>query len=170
MQQRDYQQEINQFESHYSYDSTYMRELLTSSPVGYEKFDAFMPLVAHREHLTKDVFWVARLSVMQFEDCGHCLQLNVRMALEDGVEAAIVRAAIQGGKSLPDHLRSVHAYARQVANNQREPTLFEQMSERFNQAQRLELGLCIATTRVFPTIKRTLGYTKACQLINIEVA
>ena len=31
------------------------------------------------------------------------------------------------------------------------------------------IDICIAAAKVFPTIKRALGYTEACSLIQIEV-
>jgi len=97
----DYRQEIDQFEEHYRYDSTYMRELLETSPEGYAKFHAFQPLASHRERLSRESFWVAKLAAMKTEDCGHCLQLNVRLALEDNIPKPLIEAVLRGGDGLP---------------------------------------------------------------------
>lgn len=87
---------IKDFEQHYQYDATYLHELLQHSPAGYEKFVAFRPLSQHREQLSPETYWVAKIAAMQVADCGNCLQLIVRMALEAGVAREWVLATLQG--------------------------------------------------------------------------
>lgn len=170
MTSRDHLGEINQFESHYNYDSRYMRELLSHNPQAYAKFDSFMPLASHREALDVNSYWVAKLAAMRVEDCGQCLQLNVRMAQEGGVENSIIGAVLNNGDGLPQDLKPVFEYATLVA--QRSPIcepLQQRIQQQFNQAQMLEFALCVATAGVFPAIKRSLGYAKSCSVINISL-
>ncbi len=170
MGKSDYHQQIDDFEAHYKYDSTYMRELLDHSPTGYEKFNNFMPLASHREKLDLDMYWVAKLAAMKVEDCGDCLQLNVRMAIENGVSKSIVAAAIAGGEQLPENLKDIYAFATCVASNtQISEGLQDRMDALLDKTTLLELAMCIATAKIFPTIKRTLGYTRSCSLIKIDV-
>ena len=92
------------------------------------------------------------------------------MALEAGVSRALVGAAIDGGKELTGNVKDVYLYAKSVAKH--EPVdsgLMERIEARYNKASLLEFGVCIATAKVFPTIKRAVGYAKACSLIEIEV-
>jgi len=166
----DHRQEIDQFEEQYRYDTTFMRELLETSPEGFAKFHAFLPLASHREKLSRESLWVAKLAAMKTEDCGHCLQLNVRLALEDEMPKPLIEAVLQGGEGLPDDLRDLYEYAVGVtANGPIPPALEERMHARFDKGQLLEIGLSIASAQVFPTIKRAVGYTKSCSLIAIEV-
>lgn len=162
--------QINEFEAHYKYDSTYMRDLLESSPAGFIKFNNFLPLSSHKEKLSSEDYWVAKLAAMQVEDCGECLQLNVRMALEAGVSKDWIKAAIKGGNALPENLRDVYHYAKSVAKHEGgENDLMDRIAARYEKGSLLEFGLCIASAKVFPTIKRAVGYTKSCSLIEIEV-
>ncbi|MFV1983873.1 MAG: carboxymuconolactone decarboxylase family protein [Thiohalomonadales bacterium] len=162
--------QIDDFEAHYKYDSTYMRELLKYSPVGYAKFSAFIPLSSHKEKLSIDEYWVAKLAAMQVEDCGECLQLNVRMALEAGVNKNIIEAVIKEDSALLGNLADVYRYAKDVAaHKQIEASLMDRIESKYDKGMLLEFGLCIATAKVFPTIKRAMGYTKSCNLIEIEV-
>jgi hypothetical protein len=166
----DYRKQIDEFEQHYQYDSGNMRELLDTSPSGYQKFDNTMPLVSHRELLSADVYWVAKLAAMRTEDCGACLQLNVRMALEAGVDRDVVTSVTSNAENLAPELRDVFDFATYVTNNNLgEQSLIERIGLRFDKGQLLELGICVATAKLFPTIKRALGYTKACSLIEIVV-
>jgi len=170
MSRIEYQKMIDDFENHYKYDCTYMRELLESSPDGFAKFSNFLPLSGHQEKLDAEEYWVAKLAAMQVEDCGECLQLNVRMALEGGASKSIIKAALKGGSTLPDALKDVYDYARYVASNDIVDTkLIDRITSRYDKGSLLEFGICIATAKVFPTIKRALGYTKSCSLIEIEV-
>ena len=170
MSNSEYLKQLNDFEAHYDYDVGYLRELLEHSPEGFAKFNAFMPLARHREQLSLEEFWIAKLASMQVEDCGACLQLNIRMALEEGVDKALVAAAIHGGKQLPANLKAIYQFSRAIAANE---AVDEQqqlaIEQQLDKGQRLELGLAIASTKIFPTLKRTLGEATSCRLMDIAV-
>lgn len=172
MSMTKYRMMIDDFENHYKYDCTYMRELLESSPTGFAKFSNFLPLSSHRENLSVEDYWLAKLSAMQIENCGDCLQLNVRMALEAGVSKSIIQAVLSGGSDLPDALNDICEYAKFIASGDAIPPdhgIIDRMKTRYGRGTLLELGLCVATAKVFPTIKRALGYTKSCTLVEIEM-
>lgn len=166
----EYRQMIDDFESRYKYDSTYMRELLEHSPGGFTKFANFLPLSDHREKLSPEDYWVAKLAAMQVEDCGDCLQLNVRMALEAGVSRPVIEAIVNRGSVLPQNLMDIYDYAKSVAGHALiDSGLMDRIDARYDKGELLEFGLCIATAKVFPTIKRALGYVRSCSLVEIEV-
>jgi len=170
MDTRDFLSEINNFEAHYQYDTTYMRELLEHSPEGYKKFSDFLPLVRYRKVLPSDAYWVAKLAAMLVEDCGDCLQLNVRMALEDDVPKKVIKSVLNGGDQLGEKLGDLYVFSTGVAAHaQIEGELEERINGFFGKEALLELSLCIATAKVFPTIKRALGYTRSCCLVEIKV-
>lgn len=170
MKKTDYLNMINEFEKHYHYDCTYMRELLDSSLAGFIRFSNFLPLNNYREKLSLNDYWIAKLSSIQSEDCGECLQLNIRMALEAGVDRGLVETAITDYRKLPAELRDIYQYARYVASNEViEPELINHIMRRYGKNCLLELGLCVAAARVFPTIKRAAGYAKSCNMIEYEI-
>lgn len=171
MTRDEHLQSIEEFSSHYRYDMGYLKEFLQSSPEGYQKFVDFQPLSYHREFLPLETWWVSKLAAMQVADCGACLQLIVRMALEAGVDAKLVRACIQGGSGLPENLKDIFDFATAVASYRTiDPQLDERIDQQLDKKQRIELGVCVATTSVYPTIKRALGYTQSCSLVEIEFA
>lgn len=164
-------QELENFSEHYRYDATYLKEFWQSSEEGYQKFADFRPLSYHREFLPLETYWVSKLAAMQVADCGECLQLNVRMALEAGVDKKVVRACIHGGSSLPEALKDIFDFATAVASYRNiDPQLDERIDVQLDKRQRIELGVCVATAPVYPTIKRALGYTQSCSLVEIEFA
>lgn len=162
--------QIDDFEECYNYDSTYMRELLHTSPEGFAKFNDFLPLSFHREKLSIEDYWTAKITAMQVEDCGECLQLTIRMALEKGVPKQLIKMIINNSETLSDNLHDLYCYAKAVASHsQLDTSLMTRIKSRYDKAMLLEFGLCIATAKVFPTIKRALAYTKSCSLMDIEV-
>jgi len=161
---------LDQFEAHYGYDTTFLKEMLSHDPEGYAHFQAFMPMASHRMKLEVDVYYVAKLATMAAEDCGACLQLNIKMALEAGVPKHLVEAAVKGGGDLPEDLGQIHAYATRVTlNNPDRGELLELLQQRLDKGAMSELALCIASARMFPSLKRSLGYDKSCQVMQFAI-
>lgn len=164
-------QKLEEFSEHYRYDMTYLKEFWQSSEEGFQKFSDFQPLSYHREFLPLETYWVSKLAAMQVADCGECLQLIVRMALEAGVDKKLVRACIQGGSSLPEDLKDIFDFSTSIASYRNiDPQLEERIDAQLDKRQRIELGVCVASAPVYPTIKRALGYTQSCSLVEIEFA
>lgn len=164
-------QGMDAFSQRYRYDMNYLKEFLHSSPEGYEKFANFQPLSSHREFLPLDIYWVSKLAAMQVADCGSCLQLTVRKALEAGIDKPLVEACLQGGSRLPEALKDIFDFATAVASYRAiDPLLEERISAQLDKPQRIELGVSVATASVYPTIKRAMGYAQSCSLVEIEFA
>lgn len=171
MTREEHLQEMETFSRRYRYDMSYLEEFLQGSREGYEKFANFRPLSYHREFLPLEIYWVSKLAAMQVADCGACLQLNVRQALEAGIEKPLVQACLQGGSRLPENLKDVFDFATAVASYRNiDPQLEERIDAQLDKSQRIELGVCVATASVYPTIKRAMGYTQSCSLVEIEFA
>ncbi|MFC6633907.1 hypothetical protein [Microbulbifer taiwanensis] len=171
MTKEQHLQELDTFSRRYRYDMDYLKEFLLSSPEGFEKFANFRPLSYHREFLPLDIYWVSKLAAMQVADCGECLQLNVRMALEADIDKSVVQACLQGGSRLPENLKDIFDFATAVACYRNvDPLLEERIDAQLNKRQRIELGVCVATASVYPTIKRAMGFTQRCSLVEIEFA
>lgn len=161
---------IAEFEAHYHYDAGFMKEMVQHAPSAYDHFQQFLPMARHREQLTAETYWIAKIAAMMVEDCGACLQLNVRMAREQNVDSHLIRAALDGGNDLPKPLKTVFHYAQQVAGQGSvDSDLMARIQSQYSRGQILELGLCIASAKVFPTIKRAIDDKPSCALINVEI-
>src|SRR5262245_57000334 len=82
------------FERRYDYDATYMHEIADTSVGAFAKLALLQPMNAHREGITLDALYAARIAAVRFEDCGPCAQLVVNMALEAGVTPSMVRTIV----------------------------------------------------------------------------
>ena len=115
------------FEAHYNYDTNYMKEMLRVAPKAYETFEAFLPMANFSNKIPTNVLYVAKVTAMRHEDCAACLQLNVDMALEAGINKEILQEIL------------------------------------------MELALAIASTKIFPAIKRALNQAQSCSLVKIKI-
>lgn len=165
------QQQLMAFGEHYRYDVAYLQDFLRLAPEGFEAFLGFQSLSSYRDKLPLDIYWVSRLASMQVADCGACLQLYVRMALEAGLDKSLVKACIEGGSRLSENLKDIFDFATAVASYRVvDPQLDARIDQQLDKAQRIELGVCVATAAVYPTIKRALGIAQRCSLVEIEFA
>ncbi len=160
---------IDQFEKHYDYDCNYMRKMAQSNPQAFETFVNFLPMGQVGKSLPVEVLWTAKISSMLTEDCGACVQLNIKMALEAGVTQDLVKMIVQSPEKLSADLSTVYNYARSVSLNI--DTFYQyqnKIQEQYSQEQITELALAIASTKIYPTVKRALGDFKSCSLYEFE--
>lgn len=162
---------VQEFGDHYGYDTHYMHEMLDNSPTGFEAFQNFLPMGKIREALPVDAFFVAMLTSMRTEDCGACFQLNVRMAIEAGVDPTIIEGIIGSGDDLEPRLAQIKQFASQISPaGYIDEELRAAMDRDYTKQELYEFGLVIASTKVYPAIKRVLGYAHACDLPSITIA
>ena len=146
----------------------YLRSLAETSPAAFVKFGAAVPLTQHRRHAPASVWHLARLAATRVQDCGTCVQVVVNQARADGVPAATLRAALDGGDlGADDHLAL--RYGEAVAARREVGGVVEAVRERFGEPVLVEMALAVATAQVFPVIKRGLGQDVACALVEVEV-
>lgn len=149
----------------------YLRDMYAHAPDVFWKFTKMMPAAQYRAKLPAAPYHVARLVATQHEDCGPCAQIVVNVAKEDGVEPAILKAALDGKVTdLPESLQDVYRFAEAVVTANGEDDQYrERLRKVFGEEAVVELALAIATARVFPTLKRALGHAKSCSLVKVEV-
>jgi hypothetical protein len=149
----------------------YLRRIHEDSPAALWKFLWFLPLCGHGSDSEWEILSVARIAACRHEDCGACLQIVVDDALARGVDPSIVDAAARGNlTALSQRNGLVHRFAEAIAQVNPEAELLRQTLDR-ELPDRLmtHLALAIATARVFPTIKRAMGYSTSCS-IRLEIS
>jgi alkylhydroperoxidase family enzyme len=157
----------------------YLREVLRVSLRAFLKFGLFVPLSEHRRALAPEAAAVARIVAARAEDCGTCVQIAVNQSRASGVAAAVVRAVLERRPAyLAAPLGDVYAFAALVARADApecaaagdEPALRGRLRAELGDEAFVELALAIASVRVFPSVKRALGYALSCSKVEIRVA
>jgi hypothetical protein len=87
------------------------------------------------------------------------------------VEPAILSAALAGKvEELPESLQDVYRFTEAVVTASGEDEEYrDRLRKVFGEEAVVELALAIATCRVFPTLKRALGFAQSCSAVKVEV-
>lgn len=149
----------------------YLRTIAAASPAAFVKFGLAMPLAGHRRAVAAGPWHLARLAATRVQDCGTCVQIVVNQALADGVPAATLRAALDGRPdALAEDERLALGYGEAVAaRSDSAPERVEVVRQRLGEAALAELALAVATAQLFPILKRGLGQSVACALVEVDV-
>jgi hypothetical protein len=159
---------IESFERQYNYDSGYIKEILDASEKGYQAYEGFLPMAHFINKCPADAYFVAKLVTMKTEDCGPCLQLNVTMAKEAGVDPEVIKAALGNGDDLKGELKMVFDYTQGVLYNNDQGAR-EQVLEHYGKEILVELSIGIASARIFPTLKKAIKGNTFCSVPDLEV-
>ena len=149
----------------------YMRQVVRVSLRAFLKFALFTPLAARGRKLPRDLYYTACFVATRHEDCGTCVQITVNLARRDGVPDSVLHALIAGRpEELPVEARDVYLYSDAVVNidEERAAPLRERLRAGLGEEALIELSFAIAAARVFPTVKRGLGYATSCALVELR--
>jgi alkylhydroperoxidase family enzyme len=149
----------------------YLRHILQTSLPAFLKFSLFLPLARHRHTLPPVPYHVARVVAVQEADCGTCVQAEVKLAQQAGVDPAVLEAVIQHRvEELEPEIAHIYRFTRAVvAATGEEEALRPLLHARYGDAGMVELALGIAASRVYPTTKRALGYATSCAHVEIHM-
>jgi hypothetical protein len=138
---------------------------------GFAKFLLVLPLAAHGCKANRALAHAARIVATQHEDCGPCVQIAVNAALDDGIDPQAIRGVLdRDHQRLPPPVSLAVRFAEGVlARDGSEDVTRRQIEEQLGPRFLTELALAIASARVFPTVKRGLGFARSCSLVSIAV-
>ncbi len=146
----------------------YLRHMLKISPKSFFKFSLVMPLARHRSSLPSTAYHVACIVATRDEDCGSCLQIQVKLAQQNEVSAEMIQAVlVDKPEQLPIELSIVYQFTKAVVENGETDELREQIQRLYGDEALVELALAIASSRVFPITKRALGYATSCERMTL---
>ncbi|MDZ7669829.1 MAG: hypothetical protein U5Q16_10545 [Gammaproteobacteria bacterium] len=160
---------IRRMERRFRYDAAYMHDLIDTSPAAMLKLALVQGINTHCQGVPRPVWHAARIVAARHEDCGPCTQLVVDMALADGMEPHQVRAVVARDFAAMNTdvalgVRLAEAVAGATAADQ----VRAEILARFGEAGLTSLALGIASARIFPTLKQTLGHAQSCARLNVR--
>ena len=160
---------IDRFEKRYDYDASYMRDLLEADPAAFLAFSKVQGLGGYRKAPPRALV-AARLVGTLAEDCGPCTQIVVRMAEEEGLPPAVLKAILTGDEAAmgPDAaLAWRFARASLARDIEAADPLRDEIVRRWGAKALAAIALGLASARVYPTVKYALGHGKACSRVQI---
>lgn len=148
----------------------YLRDIFKVSRPAFWKFALFVPLSRHRRAASAEACAVAALVGSRAEDCGTCVQITVNIARKEGVDRNIIQAVLD---RVPERLRpdlaDIYGFAESVVTAAPDAAeRSDQLKQSLGEEAVVDLSLAIATSRLFPTLKRGLGYGVSCSQVQIR--
>ena len=149
---------------------SYLKNMSRISMAHCLKFMKVMPLARFRTTLAPDAYHLARIVTARLEGCGSCLHMEVHLAKQAGVGVPDIQAAIEENPcALPPDLAEIYFFTEAViTRNGTEDEFREAILRRHGEIGLIELSLAIAVCRMFPTVKRALGYAVPCVPSNTK--
>jgi alkylhydroperoxidase/carboxymuconolactone decarboxylase family protein YurZ len=160
---------LQEFKATYDYDTAYLRELAEDSPGAYDAFAQAEGMSAYRKALPLEAHYIARIATMLVEDCGPCTQLNLRMAVEAGVERSTLDLLLHSPEKLPEPLRDVRDHARAiVGEGDITPERIERLRAHYGDEGVAEIAVVVLGSRIYPTLKRAMLADQKCILGELK--
>jgi alkylhydroperoxidase/carboxymuconolactone decarboxylase family protein YurZ len=158
-----------EFETTYDYDTAYLRKLAEDSPGAYDAFAQAEGMSAYRKALPLEAHYIARIATMLVEDCGPCTQLNLRMAVEAGVERSTLDLLLHSPEKLPEPLRDVRDHARAIVGAvDVTPERVERLRAHYGDEGVAEIAVVVLGSRIYPTLKRAMLADQKCILGELK--
>lgn len=149
----------------------YVRHILDTSLRAFMKFGKIMPFAAYRRKLPVEAASIAHVVAARDEDCGTCVQIAINVAVKEGINPDWLQAALdERPDDLPEELADVYRFAEHVVGHTgEEGELRDKLRKRYGEEALIELALAISGSRVFPMVKRVLGYATSCSVAKPHV-
>jgi len=159
------------FEKQTGESTFFMSNLLEKAAGAFYRFLLLMPLLQYHKKLPKEAYHVARIVTVKHEDCGECLQTTVTLAMLDGLNAELIKAALESRwEELPKPLNFVADFTQKINDKDLSAEdLRFLLNEVYGEAAMLELACVIASAKLFPTAKRGMGLALSCQQIQVTL-
>lgn len=153
----------------YQYDASYLNAVAASSSGAAIRL-GLLPLFSQYQGNISAALWAgAAVGSTLDGDCGPCAQLTIDMALERGVPAPLLNAALQGHWDEAGEVGLGMRFATAAITDSPDlPELQAQVKQAYGDAGLATLSIVSATARAWPVIKRGLGYGKVCQSVYVD--
>jgi len=160
---------IAAFERTWTYDASYIREMIDADPRAMMVFGKVQGLSQYRKDLPLGAYCAAGLIAVMAEDCGPCTQLGIDMAQREGVDPAILRAIVaRDYPAMPEEVALAVRFTEATLRHAPEADdLREEVLRRWGKRGLISLALSMLSARVYPTLKYALGHGRACTRLVI---
>jgi len=160
---------LDNFERQWSYDASYMREVLDVSPGSFLKF-MLGSQAADRKAAPPEALAAAGLVGTMAEDCGPCTQIGVDLAGASGVKPEVLRAILAGDEQgMGETAALAWRFARASLARDMEACdpLRDEIVRRWGKKALVAISLSLTAAREYPTLKYALGHGKACSKVVV---
>lgn len=152
----------------YDYDVSYMQAVIDASANAGVRLAAYPMVTQYRgPSEAANVTIGAMFASILDGDCGPCAQLVVDMATEAGADPAqLQRCALGQALQAGDTGLGFRFAQAAIAGTPDADDLRAEIAQKYGDRAVVAAALAAATTRMYPVLKRGLGYGKSCQRLS----
>lgn len=160
---------VSAFERKWSYDASYLREIIDVSPRAAWRFMNAARLGSCRRDVPIEALVAAGITAVKSEDCGPCTQLGTAMAERQGVRPEILRAVLKDDvAAMPDDVALAWRFTKAVLAHDPDADDYRAVIlERWGPRAVVSLAFAITTARIYPTVKYAMGHGKTCTRVVV---
>jgi hypothetical protein len=159
---------VRKLEKKYGYDATYMHEMADDSLSAFARFAAIqMSGGTFRAGAPPNAWFAAGIAGALVEDCGPCVQIASDIAIEEGMNADIIKQLLSRAPTDADAQLGFDYGRALILAAPNLDELRAAIQTRWGKKALLALTLRAMTARNFPVIKRAMGHAKTCQRVRI---
>lgn len=160
---------VGKFERTWTYDASYLRELIDADPRAMLAFGKVEALARYRKDVPLAAWCAAGLVAVMHEDCGPCTQLGIDMAEREGVDPATLRAVVtRDYAAMPYEVALAARFTEATLRHAPQADdLREEVIRQFGKRGLVSLAFAMVAARLFPTLKYALGHGKACTRVTV---
>jgi hypothetical protein len=164
-----FRRQIAAFERTWTYDASYVHELIEADPRAFMSLGKVMGLGQYRKDIPAAARHAAGIVAVMAEDCGPCTQLAIDMAEREGVDPAILRAVVaRDFAAMPEEVTLAVRFAQKtIAHAPEADELREEVVRLWGKRALISLAFAIMAARLFPTLKYAMGHGRACTRLTI---
>jgi hypothetical protein len=164
-----FHRQIAAFERTWTYDASYVHELIEADPRAFIKLGKVVGLGQYRKDIPAAAYHAAGIVAVMAEDCGPCTQLAITMAERDGVDPEILRAVVaRDFAAMPYEVALAARFAQKtIAHAPEADDLREEVVRMWGKRAVISLAFAMMAARLFPTLKYAMGHGQACRRLTI---
>ncbi|MBT0588042.1 hypothetical protein [Alteromonas oceanisediminis] len=161
---------VNSMQKRYQYDVAYMHHIIDLDGMAFLKLMLFQPIYSHSANVPPGLIHAAKLRTVMRADCGECTELLARMALEQGLDPALIEQILTKDVAhLPEDIALVVNFTEHNLDKTIEADMYrEQVLQTWGERGLIALCYSLASTQVYPLLKNALGYSHHCQDIMLN--
>jgi hypothetical protein len=161
--------QVAAFERNWSYDASYIREIIDADPRAMMAFSKVQSLSRYRKDIPLAPYCAAGLIAVMAEDCGPCTQLCIDMAQREGVDPVVLRAIVaRDYVAMPEEVALAARFTEASLRHAPETDdLREEVLRRWGKRGLISLAFAMLSARMYPTLKYALGHGQACTRLVI---
>jgi hypothetical protein len=160
---------LTAFERRFAYDTSYVRELLAVDRSAFFAFAKTTAMTKYRRDVPAHVYYAVKLTGVIAEDCGPCSQLGTSLAIADGVTPKVLASILRGDTdAMTDEVALGVRFARAVLARDLEADAYRaEIVRRWGKRALVSLAFALTMARVYPTLKYSLGFGRACTRVLV---